>query len=96
MEVKNIPPTTCIQNALRIYYSFAEIGNAEITSLFGKLSPTTISRLKKLVYDEMYDQGILSHNAKRVHTQTAFEVWGIDVADLENRHQKLRDLGFVS
>jgi hypothetical protein len=43
----NIPKITDIETALYIYYGNPEIGNKEIISLFGKHSPTTISRLKK-------------------------------------------------
>jgi len=43
-----IPSITSIENALKIYYENAEIGNKEIKELFGVRSSTTISRLKKL------------------------------------------------
>jgi hypothetical protein len=43
----NIPTITSIDNALKIYYNNAEIGNKEIIELFGRRSSATIARLKK-------------------------------------------------
>ena len=44
----SIPQYTSIENALSVYYRHPEIGNNEMAILFGKRSPTTISRLKKI------------------------------------------------
>ena len=88
----NIPQITSIDNALRIYYSHPEIGNKEIVSLFGRLSSATTSKLKKLVKDEMINRSTLSYNMYKINTGIAFDVWGIDVADLEKRRRKLKAL----
>ena len=88
----NVPPITSIDNALQIYYTYSEIGNAEIKSLFGNLSSATVSRLKKAVKTEMDKHDILSYGMYKVNTTIAFAVWGIDVSDLEKRRKKLKDL----
>ena len=88
----NIPPITSIENALRTYYSHSEIGNKEIAALFGRLSTATVAKLKKVAKDEMTKRGVYSYGMYKVNTAIAFEVWGIDVADLEKRMKKLKEL----
>jgi hypothetical protein len=88
----NIPKITSIDEALKIYYSNAEIGNKEIVSLFGRLSSATITRLKKSVKVEMERRKILSYGMYKVNTGVAFDIWGIDVDDLEKRRKKLKEL----
>lgn len=88
----NIPPITSIENALTIYYNNAELGNAEITALFGRHSSATIARLKRLAKDEMLKRDIRSYSLHKVNTSVAYRAWGIDVMDLEKRRKKLKDL----
>jgi len=87
-----IPPITGIENALKIYYAHSELGNKEITALFGRRSSATVCRLKRVVKDEMNSRDILSYGANKVNTAIAFDVWGIDVKDLEKRMRKIREL----
>ena len=88
----NIPQITSIDNALKIYYSHSELGNKEISSLFGRLSLATTAKLKKLVKDEMNIREILSYGLNKINTTVAFDVWGIDINDLEKRRKKLKTL----
>jgi hypothetical protein len=88
----NIPTVIGIENALKVYYSNSELSNKEIITLFGKRSSATISRLKHLAKDEMTARNILSYGANRVNTVVAFEVWGIDIKDLEKRMKKIKEL----
>ena len=87
-----IPKITSIENALKVYYENAEIGNKEITALFGKRSSVTISRLKNLVKIEMLKRNMPTFNAYKVNTAIAYDVWGIDINDLENRIKKIKEL----
>ena len=87
-----IPSITNIENALRVYYENAEIGNKEIKVLFGNRSTATISRLKKSAKSEMLKKGMPTFNAYKVNTAIAYDVWGIDIADLENRRKKIKEL----
>jgi hypothetical protein len=88
----NIPPITSIDAALMIYYTHSEIGNKEITALLGRLSSATVARLKTAVKVEMDKKNILTYGLYKVNTAVAFEVWGINVADLEERRKKLKEL----
>jgi len=88
----NIPSITSIDTALKIYYNNSELGNKEIKTLFGQRSSATISRLKRIVKAEMDTRAILSYGANKVNTIVAFEVWGIDVKDLEKRLKKIKEL----
>ena len=74
-----------IEAALEIYYSMPEIGNAEIAEIFGFSDKSTLSiRQKKLqVKKFMAENDIKTWNPSSVKTKTAFEVWGIDVSELE-------------
>ena len=87
-----IPSITNIENALKVFYEHGEIGNKEIECLFGNRSSTTISRLKRLVRAEMVKRGVPTFNANKVNTVIAYDVWGIDVLDLENRMKKIKEL----
>ena len=88
----NTPQFTSIDAALKIYYSYSEIGNKEIAALFGKLSSATIARLKRLAQEEMVKRDVMSYGLYKVNTKVAYLVWGIDVNDLEKRRKKLQDL----
>jgi len=88
----NIPPITSLDNALSIYYTYPEIGNKEITALFGRRSSATVSRLKQTVKDEMAKRDVYSYGANKVNTEIAFSVWGLDIKDLEKRRNKIKEL----
>jgi len=88
----NIPAITGIETALKIYYTHSELGNKEITALFGRHSSATLSRLKRLAKDEMCKREVLSYGANKVNTAVAYAVWGLDVDDLEKRMKKLKEL----
>ena len=88
----NRPQITSIDNALKIYYENAEIGNKEIRYLFGSRSSATISRLKKIAKNEMMKRDIPTFCTNKVNTTVAFDIWGIDIADLEKRMQKIQEL----
>lgn len=90
MKVK---PITSIDTALRIYYTYPEIGNKEIKELFGATSNGTIKSYKNAVQEEQVNRGVKTSQMFTVNTEVAYEVWGIDVADLEKRREKLKKLG---
>ena len=96
MRKLNIPQITSIENALRIYYRHPEIGNKQIIELFGNISHTTIAKIKKYVRDEMYQQEKISFGTNTVNTEIAYQVFGLDISDLEKRLMKLQELGLTS
>ena len=44
----NIPAITSFENALQVYYANSEMGNAEITTLFGRRSSAKVSVFVKV------------------------------------------------
>lgn len=96
MRKINVPQITSIENAISIYYNHSELGNDEIKKLFGNRASSTISKLKKHVRDEMYQQGVFSFGTHTVNTEIAFETWGLKISDLEERLTKLKQLGLSS
>jgi len=92
----NVPPITSIENAISVYYRYPEIGNKQIIELFGDISHTTIAKIKKHVKDEMYQQDIFSYGANTVNTEIAYQVFGLDISDLEHRLTKLQQFGLSS
>lgn len=88
-----IPTLTNIKLALEIYYGNAELTNNHIRQLFGqRLSSATIARLKAKVRSKMTEDNVPVWNAQCINTKTAYEVWGLDVADLEARLKKLNEI----
>ena len=82
------------ETLLRIYYGNSELGTAEISAMFGGgVARSTISALKKKVLYGMAERGIPQHRTGVVDTGTAFEVFGIDVVDIEKKYKKLKQLG---
>lgn len=86
-----IPNPTSLEAAVRIYYEYIQIGNREIMELFG-VSDATALKLKKLAKEQMDAEGILPWNALQVETKAAYRAWGLDIADLEKRYNKLKKL----
>lgn len=90
-----IPKLRSIEGAIRIYYENIELSNKEIRELFvsrlgDNLSPATIVKLKKAVLEEAAKRKILMWETGCVNTKLAFEVWGLDIQDLEKRWAKLQ------
>jgi hypothetical protein len=71
------------------------MGNNEIEQLFGKMSSQKRVKMKNIVFDEMDERGMTRYNNTTVNTDVAFEVWGLNIADLERRYSKLRKYGMV-
>ena len=85
-----------INTAIRIYYEYPELQNAQIKELFGKeLADSTLCKYKKAVRAEALIRGVYTNMPSAVNTKLAYEVWGIDVKDLEQRRNKLKQLGFM-
>ena len=82
-----------IDTAIRIYYQYPEIGNAQIRELFGlSAGLSTVCRYKKPVLEAQAANGVMTAQPYTVDTETAYKVWGIDVEDLIRRREKLQKL----
>lgn len=88
----NIPKITSIDTAIIIYYNNMELSNKEIIELFGHKSKSTINNLKKVVKERMREKGVYSLGLHTINTNIAYDVWGIDIEDLERRREKLQQL----
>lgn len=87
-----IPQITSIETALRLYYSRLELSSTDMKVLFGEISDTAVWKLKKKAKELMAERSTPVWNAGYVNTEVAYEAWGIDVLDLERRHEKLKKL----
>ena len=87
-----IPQIVDIKTAIQLYYSRIELSNADITTLFGKLSGNTVAKLKDLVKIYMIEHDIKIWNPMHVNTKAAYSAWGLDINDLEERYLKLKEL----
>lgn len=79
------------EKALKLYYTKSEIDNADIRELFD-CNISTATRLKNQVRAEMAKTGVKTWLPKNVDVQTAYNVWHIDVDNLEKRLVKLTKL----
>lgn len=90
-----LPQPLSIEVALKIYYTKIELSNKDIVDLFGNLSSATISRMKKQVREQMIEDGVQSWNAQYINTKVAYQTWGLNISDLEERYNKLKKLGIA-
>lgn len=90
-----VPMVTSIEKAILTYYSRIEMGNKDITELFGDLSSATISRLKQKAREQMAIDGVQSWTGYGVSTESAYRAWGLDINDLEERYTKLKELALI-
>lgn len=90
METKNkrIPQISSIKQAIIIYYSKIELATRDIKELFGCCNASA-SRLKKIAMEYITEHGVVIWDAGRVNTKAAYEAWGLDIKDLEERQKKL-------
>ena len=91
-----IPQVSDLKTAIEIFYSHIELRNKDITKLFGKVGNAKIAAMKKNVHDKMREDNVVSWDASAVNTRVAFQVWGLDIKDLEERYKKLQELNLHS
>jgi len=82
-----------LEAAIRVYYANPELRNGEISEIFKGISVATVNRKKRRVKEEMRTRGVHTWHPNAVNTTLAYEVWGLDITDLENRRRKLMELG---
>ncbi len=89
-----VPQVKDLGFAIQLYYRWTEIGNEEIRRLFGVGSNTAL-KLKKVAWEKMVEKEIPVWDAKKVNTEVAYQVWGLDIASMERRYEKLKKLGVL-
>lgn len=78
-----------IKTAIEIYDRYTEIGNKEISMLFGTSKDKTL-KLKKAVKEKMAKTKTITFMPRNVDTVTAYKVWGIDIEDYRKRYTRLK------
>lgn len=86
----NVPTITSVEAALDTFYKFPQLGNKEIKLIFGQIGSAKICELKVLAREKMKEQNQPLWNNKTVNTDSAYQAWGLDVADLERRYARLK------
>ena len=81
-----------IKKAVQLYYAKPEIGTNEIMELFS-VKGTKALQMKNEVRKVMAEKGVKVWLPHSVNTEVAFEVWGLNITDLEARLKKLQRLG---
>lgn len=94
-ENKRIPQIPCIKKAIYIYYAKIELATRDIRNLFSCCS-TTATRLKNIAMEHITEQKIPIWDAGRVNTKAAYEAWGLDIKDLEERQKKLEKIEVIT
>ena len=87
------PKQINVKEAVKIYYSKIEIGTSDIKRIFSVSSDTSAGRLKKQVREQMALENKKPMFSGNVLTKTAFEVWGLDIKELERMYNKSIALG---
>lgn len=87
------PDIADTEAALKAYYGTGYIGNSDIRAIFGITGSATINRLKKAVRAVEIERDIPAAVPFKINTKCAFDVWGIDVKELEKNRQKAKELG---
>lgn len=88
-----VPRIRSIDTALRIYYTYTELDTHLLKELFPDLKHGTLVKLRKKCKERMAEKNVQCFGRSNVNTKIAFEVFGIDPADLEERKAKLHMLG---
>ena len=81
-----------IKTAVQIYYTKPEIGTNEIKELFS-VKGTKALQMKNEVRKVMAEKGVKVWLPYSVNTKVAYEMWGLNITDLEARLEKLQSLG---
>ena len=74
--------------AVELYYAKTELSTGDIANIFDCARSTAV-RLKKRALELQIERDVLTFSAQCVDTECAYDAWGIDVADLERRLDKL-------
>jgi len=88
MERVRIPKLSSVHDALRIRDENIWLDNDTIRELFPTASRSTIQKLKTNAREVMEKKGITGRPYV-VHTDCAYEAWGLEYRDLNERSRRL-------
>lgn len=86
----NIPPIAGVEVAVKLYYDKLALTSKDITTLFPRISKTTVQRLKELARDTAAKHNLMQFSSKSVLTEPAYEAWGLNIDALERRLAKIK------
>lgn len=86
----NIPQPVSLETAIRIYYEKFELRKKDVDELFGVMSKTQAYLMFNKAREVMAKHNITTIDSRAVNTECAYEAWGFNIEDLENRYNKLR------
>lgn len=92
MDGITVPRVAGIRTAVEIYYQYNDLRTQDVQRLFG-CSSTKARQLKKPVLAVMRERNIMMRTENCVDTETAYEVWGIDIKSLERKMERAEKLG---
>ena len=85
------------ETALKIYLKYpAEIGNDQIRELFGDVSGSFISKLKKQVREAMQEAGVKVWDKHNIDTVTAYSVWNLNIKKIQSSYLVAKKLQLSS
>ena len=80
-----------IEKAIEFYYSKLELTTKDIAALFSCSEPAALVRKKVVMAESVKrDPRPLVFEAKNVNTEFAFEQWGLDIKEMEEKYKKLQ------
>lgn len=74
-----------IEELVDIYDTRIELNNTDLRRIFGKISSSTIAKIKNRVRDETRKQNHWTMGTYSIRTDVAYQVWGLDIAELRKR-----------
>ena len=78
-----------VEEAVRMYYQFPEIGTPEIMRLY-QCSRFSALKLKKLAQAKQQEMGKSTFSPLNVNTRCAFLAWNLDIGEMEKAAQRLQ------
>lgn len=85
-----------LKTAILVYHNYPELQNEQLRELFGHdFASSTLARYKKIIRDRQRELGIKTAVPYSVNTKVAFEVFGIDITEIEKSMAKLQKLGLT-
>ena len=94
MAITNRRHLPDIRTAIELYYTKVELSSDDICRLFG-VGSSGATKLKRPALELMAQRKVHCWLPHAVNTKLAYEAWGIDVKDYEERLAKLRKLKLI-
>lgn len=91
LKVRRLPVANP-EAAIKLYYGKGYLNCNDIGEIFGTKSKTIIYEMKKTVVQVERSRNLPIVVPKHINAKIAFEIWGIDITELERNLKKLKEL----